>query len=340
MSSHTISSYFVRSVVEGAARQGHSIEDILKTVSAPHNILESDKLRLPPDTFAALQWHVSNLLDDEALGLAATPQPMGSFKMLALSSMLSKNIAESLQNWANGINLLRNSFTAAYKEDEEFTVFELSSDSAPDISSVYLIESMLVATHRFHCWLGADFLPIHEIQFAFPEPEGDHEYRYLYYGAPTLFNQPANKLIFRRKYLGGSCVRNRAQLADFLQQNIFGLITLPREGQSTVSKARLLMENAVRNNLPFPMMEEVAENMALTPQTLRRHLKHSGYTYQELKEETRRDIAIHSIIDQRQSIEAVAFRLGFSGASNFIRAFKQWTGMTPLAYRKLNLNQK
>ena len=340
MSSHTISSYFVRSVIEGAVLQGYSAKTLLRDVSAPLNILESDKLRLPPDTFASLQLHVSRLLKDEALGLAATPQPIGSFKMLVLSCLLSKTTGESLYSWAKGINLLDNSFGAIRNEDHHFVTFELDCKPAKGINNFYTIESMLVATHRYHCWIGNNFIPIHEIHLSHPEPNASDEYRHMFYGAPTLFNKPENKLIFRKKHLMGECVRNRAELANLLQRHTFGLITMPRQGQSAASKARLLMESAVRNNLPFPMMEEVASEMALTPQTLRRHLRDDGYSYQELKEETRRDIAIHIIIDRHQSIEEVAFHLGFSGASNFIRAFKQWTGMTPLAYRKLNLHQQ
>ena len=35
-------------------------------------------------------------------------------------------------------------------------------------------------------------------------------------------------------------------------------------------------------------------------------------------------------------MEAMAFELGFSERAAFIRAFKRWTGLTPLAYRKLS----
>ena len=55
---------------------------------------------------------------------------------------------------------------------------------------------------------------------------------------------------------------------------------------------------------------------------------------QILQDDTRRDMAILFINRNEQSMEEIAFRLGFSEASTFIRAFKKWTVLTPLAYRK------
>ena len=75
--------------------------------------------------------------------------------------------------------------------------------------------------------------------------------------------------------------------------------------------------------------------MELHPQSLKRRLKKEGITYQMLKEETRRDMAINLIGQKRYSVEVIGFMLGYSDASTFIRAFKTWTGLTPLAYGKM-----
>ena len=95
------------------------------------------------------------------------------------------------------------------------------------------------------------------------------------------------------------------------------------------------MENVIREGLSHPTMDQAAEHLGLTEQTLRRHLNREGYTFQQLKDDTRRDMAMFFIDKKEQSIENIGFRLGFSEASTFIRAFKKWTGLTPLSYGKL-----
>ena len=98
---------------------------------------------------------------------------------------------------------------------------------------------------------------------------------------------------------------------------------------------RIWMENLFREGNSNPLLDQAAEHMNLTEQTLRRYLHKEGYSFQQLKDDTRRDMAMFFIDRKEQSIEDIAFRLGFSEASTFIRAFKKWTGLTPLAYRKL-----
>jgi AraC-like DNA-binding protein len=39
------------------------------------------------------------------------------------------------------------------------------------------------------------------------------------------------------------------------------------------------------------------------------------------------------ILDERHSIQATAYAMGYSVPAAFHRAFKRWTGSTPAAYR-------
>ena len=59
-----------------------------------------------------------------------------------------------------------------------------------------------------------------------------------------------------------------------------------------------------------------------------------GTTFKDIKNQVRRDTALHFLGKQGLSIEEIAHRAGFSESSAFIRAFKGWTGVTPYTYRK------
>jgi AraC-like DNA-binding protein len=77
----------------------------------------------------------------------------------------------------------------------------------------------------------------------------------------------------------------------------------------------------------------VAHRLHSSPQTLRRHLREEGSSFQELKDHLRRDLAIYHLGRDELSIQAITEQLGFSEPSAFHRAFKKWTGLTPGAYR-------
>jgi AraC-like DNA-binding protein len=54
---------------------------------------------------------------------------------------------------------------------------------------------------------------------------------------------------------------------------------------------------------------------------------------QVLKDEVRRERAIELLQRTRKPIKQVAESAGFQNEKSFIRAFKQWTGQTPAAFR-------
>ena len=84
----------------------------------------------------------------------------------------------------------------------------------------------------------------------------------------------------------------------------------------------------------MPEFDEVARMVNLHPQTLRRRLANEGTTFKDLKDDVRRASAVYLIQRSSLSIEEVAYRAGFSEASAFIRAFRRWTGQTPMDFRQ------
>jgi AraC-like DNA-binding protein len=84
----------------------------------------------------------------------------------------------------------------------------------------------------------------------------------------------------------------------------------------------------------LPSLEEMAQTLRLTPQTLRRRLRDEGRGYQSIKDGLRRDAAIALLEHTDLPLQQVALRVGFSEPSTFHRAFKKWTGVAPGEYRQ------
>jgi AraC-like DNA-binding protein len=72
----------------------------------------------------------------------------------------------------------------------------------------------------------------------------------------------------------------------------------------------------------------------VAPTTLRRRLDAEGSSYQGIKDQLRRDAAIHRLCGSRLSVADIAVSLGFEETSAFHRAFKRWTGVRPGEYRR------
>ncbi len=68
--------------------------------------------------------------------------------------------------------------------------------------------------------------------------------------------------------------------------------------------------------------------------TLQRQLQAEGLSYRDVLESTRRSLAENYLQDKKHSLAQIAYLLGFSDQSNFSRAFKRWTSMSPKQYQE------
>ena len=76
-------------------------------------------------------------------------------------------------------------------------------------------------------------------------------------------------------------------------------------------------------------IEEVARALGYSRQTLYRRLKAEGATFEEVLDGLRRRLALGLIREEGLPVKEAAWRLGFSDAAAFSRAFKRWTGASP-----------
>lgn len=81
-------------------------------------------------------------------------------------------------------------------------------------------------------------------------------------------------------------------------------------------------------------LEQTASHLGMSPRTLRRRLTELGTSYQMLIEQLRRGRAVELLLRTTLSVEQIAEALGYQDPSNFGRAFRRWTGLSPRQYRE------
>jgi AraC-like DNA-binding protein len=77
----------------------------------------------------------------------------------------------------------------------------------------------------------------------------------------------------------------------------------------------------------------VSKRLNRSASSLQRQLAEEGHTYREVLDSTRRSLAEDYLADGGHSQAQIAYMLGFSDQSNFSRAFKRWTNMSPKEFR-------
>ncbi len=80
--------------------------------------------------------------------------------------------------------------------------------------------------------------------------------------------------------------------------------------------------------------DTIARRLHRSRSTLQRQLSAEGTSYRQILETTRRTLAERYLREGEYSQAQIAFMIGFADQSNFARAFKRWTGVSPGEYRK------
>lgn len=81
-------------------------------------------------------------------------------------------------------------------------------------------------------------------------------------------------------------------------------------------------------------LTDVAKDFRMSPRTLKRRLADHHTTFSAIRDDVRRQRALLLLDNRALSIGDIAAKLGYSELPNFTRAFRKWTGQTPLAYRE------
>ncbi|BFM15184.1 AraC family transcriptional regulator [Maricurvus nonylphenolicus] len=334
MKSSTIASPFVLNMLQGAQAKGLNIQEMLLACGIAPSILDYPQARITFPQMAKLSSLVVSTLDDEYFGLTSKPQRQGCFKFACYSAMQARDVEELLHLLVEFNTAIDSDFIHEIVLEEEQARYQVIPK--PDVTLInhYAIEHVLFGAHRAICWFSNKRLAVTQATFEFSAPDYVDEYVSLFYGAPVLFNRSVNSFSLKAHDLTRKICRGQEEVKKFLAAAPMTLLSQPDiDGEVTI-QLRLWLERELMQNRQFPSMEQACSHFDIHHQSLRRKLAKSGTTFKGLKAELRRDIAINLVLNSDDSIEMISEVLDFSEASSFIRSFKQWTGLTPYAYRK------
>jgi AraC-like DNA-binding protein len=325
-----------------AALCGHKLHDAAVAAGL-------DPAKLPPieprdgDAFDARvscdeqldRWEtLMHVLDDPGFPVfvGARSQPK-DYDVVGFAYMTRANLREALDQaihydrmWSDG-----SSWELA-QHDRKLTL-TLHIDGPSRLGTRCLAECLLAEIiHSGRLLTGLDVRPI-EARFSHRAPRCTRAID-AFFKAPVRFDAPRTELVLDADLLATPLLKADPDLAAFFALRADDLLERHAAEGLLARRLRALLEGELGRSLPT--LETAATRLAVSPRTLRRRLQEEGTTFQDLLDETRCELAKRHLGDERLALGEVAFRLGFSEPSAFHRAFKRWTGQTPLAYRRLH----
>jgi AraC-like DNA-binding protein len=180
-----------------------------------------------------------------------------------------------------------------------------------------------------HC-LGDKWAP-EQVHFEHVRPEAprDHERAF---NAPVHFGQRTNALVFRDQHLNRRMPAGDLARLTRLQDELIRLAGTTGE-VPFIGRVRAEIRSALSDG--YPHVECIADALQMPRWTFQRRLADHGYTFSQVVEIHRRDIAMLYVRQPHIPIVDIAYMLGYSELSAFSRAFARWFGIPPQSARQL-----
>ncbi|MEU9717213.1 AraC family transcriptional regulator [Streptomyces sp. NPDC047976] len=331
MGRRTVTVHHVRAVLAGARRTGLDLVPLLQEAQIPPLLLGDDRARVTPAQFARLFRALYRTTQDEFLGLSAVPSRPGTFAMMCHACLGCRDLGAAVERAAAFYGLFPGGPELALETGGGQARFTVRNDFDGD-EERFLTECVLAIWHRLCSWLVGRRIPLVHAAFAYPPPPHRGEYDALF-DCPVRFGAGRTEAVFDAGWLTAPLLRDEAALDAMLRRAPFDLLSRPEYGTTVAEQVRRTLTRRLRGSPRLPELGEVAARLAVSPATLRRRLRQEGTSFQQLKDDVRRDAAIAGLAEGGEPIAELAARLGFSEDTAFHRAFRRWTGTTPGAYR-------
>ncbi len=286
--------------------------------------------RLPvASTFELLEGAVA-LTSDPDLGLkagrATSLSDYGEIEYLARSA---PTLGDAIEVVGRYLRLLNDALEFALAVEGERALLRLQS-RVPLSRAAADFQAAAFFTHASEL-LGVADVDV-EVWLSHPRPEQVEEHARTFGPCRVRFEAPFDGFVLPARDLARPHVTADQPLHAVLRKHAEQLLEELSAGGSVSARVRSLIVTQVEGG--HPTVVAVAAALELSPRTLARALAREGTSFTALLDDVRRGLALRYVGERDLGLSEVAFLLGFSASGGFHRAFRRWTGQSPLEYRR------
>lgn len=204
---------------------------------------------------------------------------------------------------------------------------EILLDGVPDAHQTMEHALMLASQHIIKLTEGA--ARVREVLFTH-EPQSPPQISRSLFGCEVRFGQRMNGIVLGDADLRQPIVRPDARILEMATSFIEA--RFPNSQPPLRASVRSLVLEYLGGE--GCTVERVAEELCLHPRTLQRRLRAEGTSFDDVKDQVRRDLALRHITQGDLSLTCVAGKLGYAETSVLTRSCYRWFGATPGQLRR------
>ena len=332
-----IANYFVRRAIDVAssslsARQDR-LAELCETVGVDMHSSSSPKSVISDSTFFSLLEHIAREFTQGyeigvRVGATMRCDDYGAF---GLAFKTARDIAGSFQRVERYGKVVTTVANYTVNPGKGSSFMALQKDTSNRLGLLLTNELAIAAG----CALSREvsltgFSPL-SVHFSHPAPPARSFYE-DYFQCPVYFNSDRNGFevgdteLYAANRLGDEAV------STFFDSHLDGEL----EGMAATYGVSQQVAKQISQTLSegVPSIGDIAARLAMSRRTLQRRLAEEGIVFQQLLDDTRRDLAIRLLESSEYSLAEIAFLTGYAEQSTFTRAFKRWRSQTPAGFRR------
>lgn len=192
-------------------------------------------------------------------------------------------------------------------------------------------ETGITAIVQFARSLCGRRLPVRGVDFVNPPPRQTQPF-VDHFGCTVRWGQPVTRLVIPLESLQTPLHQPDPVLLGLMEEQVeAALAHLPDSGD-LIELTRRVVRQLARHGVPE--LEQVAAELRLSPRVFYRRLAERGQQFRQLRDQALRELAELHLADARLTLADVSELLGYTEQSAFSRAFKRWSGQSPMSWRQ------
>jgi len=326
-----ISSSLYRKVIEHALTEGLKRE-YFKDLPVPINKLPEVQA-VPADDFFELHEKLDRTLGAGFSVRVGQQMKIEDYGVLGLSWRTCSKAGEIFERSERYFKLLSNTYVFKVEKDHDISIIHLLREGyrrGVELSNEATFSATVVVLKAM---TETDIAPV-GVSFKHDPPKDMKSYD-LAFQCPILFNQSHNYISYKTVDLETRTAKADKSINKFLVERVEektkGIEVSPNKIVLDVGK---LIQDALPSGIPN--IGQVGEHVGMSSRTLTRRLSESGVSFRDLIKKIQEEISKDLLINSSRSVGEIAFETGFSDQSAFNRAFRRWTGQSPIEFRKTN----
>jgi AraC-like DNA-binding protein len=308
---------------------GIRVSAVLRSAGLPPGLFDQTRVLVTTEELFALWRAVGQLSPDPAIGLTlGTEAKPEHFDPIGLAALSTGSFGEAMRQMAGYKQLTCPEEIVHETDDAEWRIgfrWLLANEVEPEVLNDLCFAYVLsIARHG----TGTRISPL---RLELVRPRAYAKLLERHFGCPIRFGAARNAIVFRVSDASLPFVTRNAELSAILAPQLDEELKRQKGQESFPERVRAIIQKKLTGRRP--PMQDIARELRMSSRTLQRRLQDAGYSFQQVMEEARHQLARHYLTNSLLELNETAYLLGYEDSNSFVRAFRTWEGVPPAHWR-------